>query len=537
MRCSTSWSASPRRPSTNPADAELWYDTIVAFGELVSTTIISEYLNYAGVSNRWIDMRRCFLTEQRHKDAGVDIEASAPLLKNALGKCVENIFVGQGFIGGAPDGTTTTLGREGSDYSAAVVANILDAESMSVWKDVDGVLNADPKTFPDAVQIAELNYLDTIELAYSGAQIIHPKTIKPLQNKNIPLYVRPFGDKRKPGTVIRGMSAPVDVPILILKKDQVLLTIRSRDFSFVLEEKFATIFSLLERFRIKTNLIHNSAVNLSLCVDNSWHIDEAIEALREAGFDVMKAENMELLDRARLYRRAVAQVTPAVRRSSCGRPRSPPCAWSANGNNRSQGPDSWAGVAGCVSSVSAFPPLFFPLLLSGAEFVDNADHRRVADFAVALHVPDRAGDIPLDVAFQPFVKRAFGVVFVVEQHVADRAQRVGVVRHLVLERHALLLRGGDLGDRHGPQLLAYGVEHDQHHVVHQRVAVHEQVGVFGRQAAARGAAPRTPSSGSIIRGLRLAEQVLALRDVAPQPLDRLRAVVLDVEVADAHRLT
>ena len=276
-------------------DAELWYDRIVAYGELVSTTIISEYLNYAGVPKRGLDMRRCFLTEQRHKDAGVDIEASAPRLKEALAGCPETIFVGQGFIGGAPDGTTTTLGREGSDYSAAVVANILDAESMSVWKDVDGILNADPKIFPDAVQIAELNYLDTIELAYSGAQIIHPKTIKPLQNKNIPLYVRPFGDKRKPGTVIRGMSAPVDVPILILKKDQVLLTIRSRDFSFVLEEKFATIFSLLERFRVKTNLIHNSAVNLSLCVDNSWHIDEAVAALRQAGFDVMKAERMELL--------------------------------------------------------------------------------------------------------------------------------------------------------------------------------------------------------------------------------------------------
>ena len=276
-------------------DAELWYDTIVAYGELVSTTIISEYLNYAGVPNRWIDMRRCFVTEQRHKDAGVDIEASAPRLREAVANGPETVFIGQGFIGGAPDGTTTTLGREGSDYSAAVAANILDAESMSVWKDVDGVLNADPKIFRDAVQIVELNYLDTIELAYSGAQIIHPKTIKPLQNKNIPLYVRPFGDKRKPGTVIRGLSAPVDVPILILKKDQVLLTIRSRDFSFVLEEKFATIFSLLERFRIKTNLIHNSAVNLSLCVDNSWHIDEVVEALREAGFDVMKSENMELL--------------------------------------------------------------------------------------------------------------------------------------------------------------------------------------------------------------------------------------------------
>ncbi len=276
-------------------DAELWYDCIVAYGELLSTTIISEYLNWAGVKNRWIDMRKCIITEQRHKDASVDIEASAEPLKNALRGGDESIFIGQGFIGAAPDGKTTTLGREGSDYSAAVVANILDAESMAVWKDVDGVLNADPKIFDDAVKIDELNYLDTIELAYSGAQIIHPKTIKPLQNKNIPLYVRPFGDKRKAGTVIRGASAPVTVPILILKKEQILLTIRSRDFSFVLEEKFGKIFSLLERFRIKTNLIHNSAVNLSLCVDSSWHIDEAVAALHDAGFDVMRAEDMELL--------------------------------------------------------------------------------------------------------------------------------------------------------------------------------------------------------------------------------------------------
>ena len=278
-----------------PEDAELWYDTVVAFGELISTTIISEYLSERGIDNCWLDMRRCFRTEQRHKDASVDIAASRTLLRNAMKQSKACIFIGQGFIGGAPDGTTTTLGREGSDYSAAVAANILDAESMSVWKDVDGILNADPKVFPDAVQIAELNYLDTIELAYSGAQIIHPKTIKPLQNKNIPLYVRPFGDKRKPGTVIRRMSAPIEVPILILKKDQVLLTILSRDFSFVLEEKFAAIFSLLERYRIKVNLVHNSAVNLSLCVDNSWHIDEAIQALRNEEFDVMKVENMELL--------------------------------------------------------------------------------------------------------------------------------------------------------------------------------------------------------------------------------------------------
>ncbi len=277
-------------------DAELWYDKIVAYGELISTTIISEYLNAAGVKNAWIDMRQALRTEQRHKDATVDIEASTPLLRGAIASHSGiNIFIGQGFIGGAPDSTTTTLGREGSDYSAAVVANILRAESMSVWKDVDGILNADPKKFPDAVQIKELNYLDTIELAYSGAQIIHPKTIKPLQNRNIPLYVRPFGDKRKPGTVIRGSSAHVTVPILILKNDQVLLTIRSRDLSFVLEEKFAKIFSLLERFRVKVNLVHNSAVNLSLCVDNSWHIDEAVEALHDEGFDVLKSSDMELL--------------------------------------------------------------------------------------------------------------------------------------------------------------------------------------------------------------------------------------------------
>lgn len=276
-------------------DAELWYDRIVAYGELLSTTIVSEYLNRVGIANAWIDMRCCFVTEQRHKDAAVDIKASAPLLKAAIEAQSEQIYIGQGFIGAAPDGTTTTLGREGSDYSAAVVANILSADSMSVWKDVDGVLNADPKIFSDAVKIDELNYLDAIELAYSGAQIIHPRTIKPLQNKNIPLYVRPFGDKRKPGTVIRGLLAPVQVPILILKKEQVLLTLRSRDFSFVLEEKFSTIFSLMERFRLKVNLIHNSAVNFSLCIDSSWHIDEAISALRDEGFDVRKLEGMQLL--------------------------------------------------------------------------------------------------------------------------------------------------------------------------------------------------------------------------------------------------
>ena len=284
-----------QRGEYTPERAEYWYDCIVAYGELLSTSIISEYLNRVGIANAWIDMRQAIRTEQRHKDAAVDIPASTPLLRKAVEEVSERIYIGQGFIGGAPDGSTTTLGREGSDYSAAVVAHILDAESMSVWKDVDGILNADPKIFPDAVKIDELHYLDAIELAYSGAQIIHPKTIKPLQNKNIPLYVRPFSDKHKPGTVIRGMLAPINIPILILKKNQVLLTLRSRDFSFVLEEKFPAIFALMAQYRLKVNLIHNSAINLSLCVDESWHIDEAIKALREEGFDVRKLEKMELL--------------------------------------------------------------------------------------------------------------------------------------------------------------------------------------------------------------------------------------------------
>ena len=299
------------------ADAELWYDTIVAFGELISTTIISKYLNHTGLRNRWIDMRTTFVTNQRHKDANVDIKASRMRLMASLENTGVDVFVGQGFIGAAPDGTTTTLGREGSDYSAAVVAHILDAESMSVWKDVDGVLNADPKIFKDAQKIDALNYLDTIELAYSGAQIIHPKTIKPLQNKNIPLYVRPFGDKTKPGTVINAETPHATMPILIYKRDQVLLIVRSKDFSFVMEEKFAVIFSLLERFRIKTHLIHNSAVDLGLCVDASWHIEDLIKALEAEEFEVEVHDNVGLLTirnyNEELYQRYVRKQNHILR--------------------------------------------------------------------------------------------------------------------------------------------------------------------------------------------------------------------------------
>ena len=276
-------------------DSEMWYDRIVSYGELLSTTIIAEYLNASGVPCRWIDMRRCVITNERHKDASIDLEASTAPLTEAVSGEGAKLFIGQGFIGSTPSGKTSTLGREGSDYSAAGVANILNAESMSVWKDVDGVLNADPRIFPDARHIEEMSYLNAIELSYSGASIIHPKTVKPLQNKNIPLYVRPFGDRRKPGTVIRRTTRRIDVPILIVKHNQVLVTVRARDLSFIIEERFAEIFGLLDRHRIRTNLIHNSAVNLSLCIDRSWRLDEAVAELRSEGYDVMCIEDMELL--------------------------------------------------------------------------------------------------------------------------------------------------------------------------------------------------------------------------------------------------
>lgn len=279
----------------NETRAEEWYDRTVAYGELISTSIVAEYLACEGVANRWIDMRKCFITQPRHKDANVLIEESAPLLRRETAGSEARVFIGQGFIGSAPDGSTTTLGREGSDYSAAVVANILDAESMTVWKDVAGVLNADPKIFPDAHKIDALNYVDTIELAYSGAQIIHPKTIKPLQNKHIPLYVRPFGDKTAEGTLINDNAPTVHTPIIILKRNQNILTLRSRDLSFVLEEKFPIVFSTLERFRIKCNLIHNTAIALSLCLEESWHIEQAAAALQSEGFDTEIIPDVELL--------------------------------------------------------------------------------------------------------------------------------------------------------------------------------------------------------------------------------------------------
>jgi len=276
-------------------DYDRWYDRLVSFGELISTRIISAYLIESGINNRWLDMRGLIVTDSNFREANVKMTESQIQLKQSVDFSKCRIYIGQGFIGANVKGDPTTLGREGSDYTAAVVGNLLDAESVSIWKDVPGILNADPRLFDDTVYIPELTYLDAVELAYSGAQIIHPKTIKPLENKHIPLYVRPFGSPSEPGSVIRAVTEhPVDVSILILRKNQVLITIRPRDFSFVLEESLSKAFALMTKHRLKVAMIQSSAISISVCVDNSRYLSGALDELGN-DFRVSYNEGLELL--------------------------------------------------------------------------------------------------------------------------------------------------------------------------------------------------------------------------------------------------
>ncbi|MBQ6604074.1 MAG: aspartate kinase [Tidjanibacter sp.] len=276
---------------------EVWYDRVVSVGELVSTAIVSAYLEYDGLPNKWVDMRELFVTSHRHRDANIDMERSAERLCSLVARSEKRLFVGQGFIGATPEGVTTTIGREGSDYSAAVAGYLLEAESVSIWKDVDGILNGDPKIFENTTLIPELSYMDAVELAHSGAQIIHPKTIKPLQNKSIPLHVKCFLDKTKPGSVIRdGVEVSPDIPIFILKRRQALLKVIPQDFSFMLEEKILNIFTHLSAYPIKINLIQSSAISLNLCIDDhDRYTDEIVATLREEGFDVSCVKGLEFL--------------------------------------------------------------------------------------------------------------------------------------------------------------------------------------------------------------------------------------------------
>jgi len=286
---------------------DYYYDQVVCVGELLSTCIISHYLNETGVRNEWLDVRDLVRTDNNFRDAGIDWEVTAERIKMTVDRwqvietnsvnqhLSSNIFITQGFIGSTADNESTTLGREGSDYSAAVFANILDAESLSIWKDVEGVMNADPKSFPEAQLISELSFTEVIEMAYYGAQVIHPKTIKPLQNKSIPLYVKCFLDPSLPGTVIHKKNRKHLPPIIVVKQNQALIHLNSQDFSFVGEEPMSRLYKIFSKVKIKPNLIQTGAINVQVCLD--FRADKIDQLAAEASsiFDVQVEKDLNLL--------------------------------------------------------------------------------------------------------------------------------------------------------------------------------------------------------------------------------------------------
>jgi aspartate kinase len=259
-------------------DFNYYYDQVVCTGELFSTCIISHYLSEAGVNNKWLDVRDIIRTDNDFRNASIDWHITQQNIKLIIIPALEKntIIITQGFIGATDENESTTLGREGSDYSAAVFANILGAKNLTIWKDVQSVMNADPKQFPDAVSIPLLDYHEVIEMAYYGAQVIHPKTIKPLQNKNIPLFVKCFLDPSLPGTLIHYKPVHDLPPIIVLKENQVKLEMRSTDFSFIGEQHIGHIYHLMEKLHIKPNLTQNAAISF-VCVLDDW--PEKIENL------------------------------------------------------------------------------------------------------------------------------------------------------------------------------------------------------------------------------------------------------------------
>ncbi len=244
------------------------YDQLVCYGELLSTAIISAFLNQKGLANKWMDIRESLRTDETYREAIVDWKWSEMLVNNSFNFQDTDLYVTQGFIGSTTTNQTTTLGREGSDFTAAILGNLLGAESVTIWKNVPGVLNGDPVDFPDTEKLEELSYREAIELSYSGAKVIHPKTIKPLRNKNIPLFVRPFDFPEQAGTVIHEIGHQLDlVPVYILKKKQALVTLSPDDFSFIGIDVLSEVFSLFKQRHIKVNLIQQSAIDLSLSID------------------------------------------------------------------------------------------------------------------------------------------------------------------------------------------------------------------------------------------------------------------------------
>jgi aspartate kinase len=273
------------------------YDQIVCMGEVISTRIVAAYLQEAGITCEWLDARGIIQTDNSYREGKVDFELThqraAQELLPALHK--SKVVVTQGFLGGTSENFTTTLGREGSDYTAAILAYSTDAESVTIWKDVPGVLNADPKWFNNTQLLGELTYQDAIELAYYGATVIHPKTIKPLQNKNIPLYVKSFVNPEAKGTVISNSNKHLPIPSFIFKVNQMLVTISPRDFSFIAEEGLSRIFALFHRHGVKSHVMQLSAISFSVCVDMDEKKVEPLISELQKEYKVLYNENVELV--------------------------------------------------------------------------------------------------------------------------------------------------------------------------------------------------------------------------------------------------
>ncbi|MDU8886760.1 aspartate kinase [Yeosuana sp. MJ-SS3] len=274
-------------------DYNFIYDQTISYGELISTTIISEYLNTINLKNNWIDVREFIKTDNYYRRANVDWNLTQQMISSNFNTGVLNIT--QGFLGSDANNFTTTLGREGSDYTAAIFAYCLNATGVTIWKDVPGVLNADPRYFENAQLINKISYREAIELAFYGASVIHPKTLQPLQGKEIPLFVKSFLNPLEPGTMVgKGIGIDPIVPCLIVKKDQVLISLSSLDFSYIVEENISHIFGLLHDYKMKVDVIQNSAISFSVCVDNIYNNLEKLLQHLKAKFKVTCNENVSL---------------------------------------------------------------------------------------------------------------------------------------------------------------------------------------------------------------------------------------------------
>ncbi len=269
------------------------YDQVVGYGELISTTIISAYLNEIGIENTWLDVRDFIKTDNSYRDVGVNWEKTQQKVTEGIDK--SQLYITQGFLGSDDNNFTTTLGREGSDYSAAILAYCLNANSVTIWKDVPGVLNADPRYFEETQLLHKISYREAIELAFYGASVIHPKTLQPLQGKEIPLHVKSFVQPKNEGTTVgKGIGIEPNVPCFIVKKNQVLLKLSSLDFSFIVEDSISELFKLFHQHKMKVDLIQNSAISFSVCVDNTFGRLEEVLNLLKSRFKLVCHEGVSL---------------------------------------------------------------------------------------------------------------------------------------------------------------------------------------------------------------------------------------------------